>query len=80
MPNLQESIDKGDLCTLTQLIFDFSEVLLDLCLHTRPTTNIHYRKFCHLSWNSSWTNSPLMLSRVLLARPEAVRPAKPSPI
>ena len=37
MPNLEESTDKGDLRTLTQLILDFSEVCyIPTCIHALP--------------------------------------------
>lgn len=59
-PRLEEPTDKGELRTLTQLILDFSEVCwIVACIYAlsqRPRS----RKFCRLSLELLWTNSPPM--------------------
>ncbi len=60
MPKLEESIDKDELRTLTQLILDFSEVCyIPACTYVLSQYP-HSRRFCHLFQDSSWTNLPPM--------------------
>jgi hypothetical protein len=60
MPKWEESTDKGDLRTLTQLILDFSEVRWILACIYVPSQHAHSRKFYLHSQKLLWTNSPPM--------------------
>ena len=59
-PKLEEPTDDGELRTLTQLILDFSEICWILAYIYALSQHARSRKFCRLSLELLWTDSPPM--------------------